>query len=237
MYSTRLTRPGLDFTSLSTTTASLTPEDTRTDYLEPSYLKHNGKPLVSTFNDETISNDAWASFKSSSPAQTYPPPVAPSVRSSTGTHSPPPKQGRQKSPPQHNLSLRRPQALDSQPDMMKLQTWNDAGESHYMGNWWEDPIAGTLILEYVRDYDHKKSICRFWGLSFRRGNGGYYYREYSAERQVVQGAFWHHTLAGNGDCGSDGFGSRKPSTMRRMLLAYSCRGFWEDETCCIYKQW
>jgi glucan endo-1,3-alpha-glucosidase len=39
------------------------------DYLKPfltrpSYFKYNGKPLVSTFGGETVSNDQWSSLKS-----------------------------------------------------------------------------------------------------------------------------------------------------------------------------
>jgi glucan endo-1,3-alpha-glucosidase len=105
-----------------------------------------------------------------------------------------------------NLEVRLGQALALQPDMIELQTWNDAGESHYMGNWWEDPIGGTPILDYVRDYDHKG----YWNIlgpfiqAWKRGDTTM--AGMVPVGKDVQGAFWHHTLTVNADCGADGFG-------------------------------
>ncbi|KAJ4299977.1 hypothetical protein N0V90_005225 [Kalmusia sp. IMI 367209] len=105
-----------------------------------------------------------------------------------------------------NLEVRLEQALALQSDIIELQTWNDAGESHYIGNSWEEPIAGTPILNYTREYDHKgywKIIAPFI-QAWKRGDtttAGMVPTD-----EDVQGAFWHHTLTVNADCGADGFG-------------------------------
>lgn len=53
---------------------------------------------------------------------------------------------------EENLEYRFGQVLQLQPDMVELQTWNDAGESHYMGNSWPEHIAGTNIPAYTENY-------------------------------------------------------------------------------------
>jgi hypothetical protein len=68
---------------------------------------------------------------------------------------------------EQNLEYRFGQVLSLQPDFVEIQTWNDAGESHYMGNSWPEPIAGsdigaTQLLMTTLD------IGRFCPLSSRR---------------------------------------------------------------------
>ena len=42
--------------------------------------------------------------------------------------------------------------LSMQPDFAEVITWNDGGESHYMGNVWNESYAGTPdILTYAND--------------------------------------------------------------------------------------
>ncbi|KAL1596579.1 hypothetical protein SLS60_009227 [Paraconiothyrium brasiliense] len=235
-----------------------------TDYLmsflaRPSYFKINNKPIVSTFNGESVTNDEWTTFKAAvgdillipgfsaatpSPDffttrsaldgvfnwNSWPDSSAGKIEVSdtedaaylAAAHSQnklfimgvSPLQFKHIDPSQNNwyrrgegnLEVRLEQALKLQPDMIELQTWNDAGESHYMGNWWEDPIQGTPILDYVREYDHRG----YWNIlgpfiqAWKRGDtttSGMVPSE-----KDVQGTFWHHTLAVNADCGSDGFG-------------------------------
>lgn len=105
-----------------------------------------------------------------------------------------------------NLETRLGQALAMQPDMIELQTWNDAGESHYFGNSWDDPIANTPILAYTKDYDHRgywKVLAPFI-QAWKRGDTTL--ASMFPSDGVVQGAFWHHPLTVGADCGSDGFG-------------------------------
>ncbi|KAL2796667.1 glycoside hydrolase [Aspergillus keveii] len=56
-----------------------------------------------------------------------------------------------------NLPQRMEQILDLQPDFTKVITWNDGGESHYIGNLWEEGYStAPEILEYANmaDWPH-----------------------------------------------------------------------------------
>jgi glucan endo-1,3-alpha-glucosidase len=55
---------------------------------------------------------------------------------------------------EQNLEYRFSQVLSLQPDFVEIQTWNDAGESHYMGNSWPEPIAESDIEAYSSSYGH-----------------------------------------------------------------------------------
>jgi glucan endo-1,3-alpha-glucosidase len=54
-----------------------------------------------------------------------------------------------------NYVQRMQQILSLQPDLVEVISWNDAGESHYVGNFWAEQIAGSSIGTYTRGYDHK----------------------------------------------------------------------------------
>lgn len=54
-----------------------------------------------------------------------------------------------------NLPERMGQVLQLQPDFVEVITWNDAGESHYVGNFWQEQIAGSTIGDYADGFDHK----------------------------------------------------------------------------------
>ncbi|KAL3494664.1 glycoside hydrolase [Aspergillus germanicus] len=56
-----------------------------------------------------------------------------------------------------NLPQRMEQILDLQPDFTEVITWNDGGESHYIGNLWEEGYStASEILEYANmaDWSH-----------------------------------------------------------------------------------
>ena len=103
-----------------------------------------------------------------------------------------------------NLEYRLGQALELQPDMLQFQSWNDAGESHYMGNTWPETMTNsTEIQELVKDRPHKaywpimKAFIKAWKngdtttVSMVPMNG-----------KPVEGAFWHHTLTVDANCGT-----------------------------------
>ena len=132
---------------------------------------------------------------------------------------------------EQNLEYRFGQVLQLQPDMLELQTWNDAGESHYMGNIWPEPIAGSTIPAYTDGYDH----TGYWQVlapfikAFKRGDTDTS-SIFPTNGKVAQGVFWHHTLLTSGDCSSDGMG--KPSglqnaedevTVSTYGLKFGCR--------------
>jgi len=100
---------------------------------------------------------------------------------------------------EQNLEYRFGQVLQLQPDFIEIQTWNDAGESHYMGNSWPEPIAGSNIGAYTDGYDHTgyKEILPAFIRAYKSGatttNG-----MVPTNGAAVQGTFWHHTLLTTG---------------------------------------
>ncbi|KAF1963744.1 hypothetical protein CC80DRAFT_12420 [Byssothecium circinans] len=108
-----------------------------------------------------------------------------------------------------NLEIRLEQALALQPHMIELQTWNDAGESHYMGNIWPEPMASAdAIHKYVDGYDHKgywqilPAFIRAWKAGETTTAN-----MVPTNGEVAQGAFWHHTLTVGADCSADALGA------------------------------
>lgn len=112
-----------------------------------------------------------------------------------------------------NLENRLLQALELQPDMIELQTWNDAGESHYMGNLWDEPMTGSVIHDYVDGYDHKGywEILQAFIQAYKRGDTDGK-NMVPTNGKAIQGAYWHHTLLVDGDCGADPLG--KPGNVK-----------------------
>jgi hypothetical protein len=100
---------------------------------------------------------------------------------------------------EQNLEVRFGQVLSIQPDFIELQTWNDAGESHYMGNSWPEPKSSTDIPGYTTDYDH----TGFWQIlpafikAFKAG-ATTTASMFPTNGAAVQGTFWHHTLTAAG---------------------------------------
>ena len=111
---------------------------------------------------------------------------------------------------EQNFELRMGQVLAAQPDMLELQTWNDAGESHYMGTIWPEWIVDpdtNPITAYTKDLDHTgyHEILPAFIQAWKRGDT-------TAQNMVptngksVQGVFWHHPLLAGADCSSDPLG-------------------------------
>jgi len=111
-----------------------------------------------------------------------------------------------------NLEYRLGQALSLQPDMLELQTWNDAGESHYMGNIWPEPISGSVIPDYTDGYDH----TGYWQVlpsfiqAWKRGDTGTA-DTVPTNGAAAQGVFWHHTQLVSASCAPDQLGIGEPS--------------------------
>ncbi|KAF1979908.1 hypothetical protein BU23DRAFT_563267 [Bimuria novae-zelandiae CBS 107.79] len=113
---------------------------------------------------------------------------------------------------EQNLEFRIPELLADAPDMIEIQTWNDAPESHYIGNIWDEPNAGNAEAKtWYEGFDHRgyqqvlKPLAKVWHAceagpeNTVPTNGG-----------VVQGAFWHHVLTVEGDCSADPKGKPEP---------------------------
>ncbi|ESZ99053.1 glycoside hydrolase family 71 protein [Sclerotinia borealis F-4128] len=112
-----------------------------------------------------------------------------------------------------NLEFRFQQILTLQPDFIEFQTWNDAGESHYMGNSWPESLVSNSTPEALSslDYDHTayaqilKSFIKVWKSGAKSTD-----TMVPTNGKDVQGTFWHHTLLKGGDCGGDKLGLGKP---------------------------
>jgi glucan endo-1,3-alpha-glucosidase len=107
-----------------------------------------------------------------------------------------------------NLEVRLAQVLKMQPDMLEIQTWNDAGEAHYVGNIWPEPMAGSAAIRaYTEGYSHKgyKEILGPFVTAWKRGDtttAGIV----PSNGKEVQGTYWHHTLLVGADCSADPLG-------------------------------
>ena len=112
-----------------------------------------------------------------------------------------------------NLKYRFGQVLAMQPDFVELQTWNDAGESHYMGNSWPEPISGTAEGAYTENYNHTgyQEILPAFIKAYKAGFNTTD-TMFPTNGKTAQGVFWHHTLLVGGDCSADVLG--KPSAIQ-----------------------
>jgi glucan endo-1,3-alpha-glucosidase len=103
-----------------------------------------------------------------------------------------------------NIEYRIGQVLDLQPDIIQLQSWNDAGEGHYMGNIWTEALYLQQIKDLTNGYDHKgywQALTPFI-QAWKRGDRTTANMVPLNDKRV-QGAFWHHTLTVDGTCTND----------------------------------
>jgi glucan endo-1,3-alpha-glucosidase len=109
-----------------------------------------------------------------------------------------------------NIEVRLAQALDLQPDIIQLQSWNDAGEGHYMGNIWADPLnARTKAVTNGFDHTGYWKILGPFIKSWKSGDRTTA-NMYPASGKVVQGAFWHHALTVKASCDADTLVDKSP---------------------------
>lgn len=102
-----------------------------------------------------------------------------------------------------NLEHRFGQILDLQPDMVQLQSWNDAGEGHYMGSLHADPLDNRTKL-MTNEYDHTGywQILQPFISAWKNGDRTIE-NMYPTGSRAVQGTFWHHTITVGGTCYAD----------------------------------
>ncbi|KAJ5065230.1 glycoside hydrolase [Bipolaris maydis] len=102
-----------------------------------------------------------------------------------------------------NLENRIGQILNVQPDMVQLQTWNDGGESHYMGRLHPEPLDDrTKALTDGYDHTGYWQILPSFINAWKRGDTSTA-NMYPTNGKPVQGTFWHHTLTIGGSCYAD----------------------------------
>jgi glucan endo-1,3-alpha-glucosidase len=103
-----------------------------------------------------------------------------------------------------NLEYRLGQVLSLQPNIIQLQSWNDAGEGHYMGNIWPEAQYLQRTKDLTDGYDHKgywqilTPFIQAWKRSDTTTTN-----MVPLNSKPVQGAFWHHTLTVDGTCTND----------------------------------
>ncbi|KAJ5965247.1 hypothetical protein N7481_011961 [Penicillium waksmanii] len=101
-----------------------------------------------------------------------------------------------------NLSGRMSQALQLQPYFVEVITWNDSGESHYVGDFWQEQIAGSNIGDYATGYNHKGwlQVITPFIKAYKAGT--------TSISQIVPpstkpvGAFWYRPLLTTASCHS-----------------------------------
>ena len=152
-----------------------------------------GKGIVSTTDDETFQ------FQASSISKLFMMGISPIQFKHLDTINNWYRRG------EDNLEYRFGQVLDLQPDMLEFQTWNDAGESHYMGNLWDEPMTGSPNIQaLVKDRDHKGywQVIPAFIQAWKRGDKTTANMVPTNGRDI-QGVFWHHTLTVDAVCASD----------------------------------
>lgn len=101
-----------------------------------------------------------------------------------------------------NLPERMGQALQLQPDFVEVITWNDAGESHYVGNFWQEQIAGSTIGDYSNGFDHKGWLQIVTPFIKAYKDGATSISEISPPSTKPVGALWYRTLLSSASCSS-----------------------------------
>ncbi|EJF61327.1 glycoside hydrolase [Dichomitus squalens LYAD-421 SS1] len=105
-----------------------------------------------------------------------------------------------------NLPERIGQVLALQPDFVEIITWNDAGESHYIGNNWPEAISGAPAIQaYSNGYDHTswQDVLAPFITAYKAGK--------TSLKDVTPfgafaGAYWYRPLLKGASCSGDSLG-------------------------------
>jgi glucan endo-1,3-alpha-glucosidase len=101
-----------------------------------------------------------------------------------------------------NLPQRMGQILDLQPDFVEVITWNDAGESHYVGDFWAEQIAGTDEGDYADGFDHKGWLEIITPFITAYKSGATDVSQILPPSDVPVGSLWYRTLLTTASCSS-----------------------------------
>lgn len=108
------------------------------------------------------------------------------------------------------LAQRIPQILAMQPDFVQIQTWNDAGESNYIGNIWPDGIEGSPVHAYVDGFDHSgwQILLRAFIAAYKSGGrtAADVVPASSSSNKTAEGVFWYRPILASAACASDPLG-------------------------------
>ncbi|KAJ5929890.1 hypothetical protein N7454_006840 [Penicillium verhagenii] len=101
-----------------------------------------------------------------------------------------------------NMPERMGQVLQLQPDFVEVITWNDAGESHYVGDFWQEQIAGTTIGDYADGFDHKGWLQIITPFIKAYKAGATSISQISPPNNTPVGSLWYRTLLTTASCSS-----------------------------------
>ncbi|KAM0513208.1 hypothetical protein ACHAPE_008056 [Trichoderma viride] len=102
-----------------------------------------------------------------------------------------------------NLPQRFQQILDLQPDLVEIITWNDAGEGHYVGNFFQMQIDGTNIGDYANGFDHtgwQQLVSPF--IKAYKGGTATSGSQILPPGSAPVGSLWYRTLLTSASCSS-----------------------------------
>ncbi|KAL2222336.1 putative glucan endo-1,3-alpha-glucosidase agn1 precursor [Thermoascus aurantiacus ATCC 26904] len=127
-----------------------------------------------------------------------------------------------------NYAQRIEQVLELQPDFVEIVTWNDAGESHYIGNFWPEQIAGTDIGNYTNGFDHKgwQQLLPPFIQAYKSGNTDVT-KLYPPSGKSAAGAMWYRPVLTTSDCPQkpSGWQSAQDAVNYAVLLPEGSDGF------------
>jgi glucan endo-1,3-alpha-glucosidase len=101
------------------------------------------------------------------------------------------------------LAQRMPQVLSIQPTFLQILTWNDSGESTYIGNVWPESMPAA----YSNNFDHTG-----WQILLAPFISAYKSGATNVSEIVplngtdIAGSFWYRTLLTSATCASDPLG-------------------------------
>ncbi|OOQ88222.1 putative glucan endo-1,3-alpha-glucosidase agn1 precursor [Penicillium brasilianum] len=101
-----------------------------------------------------------------------------------------------------NLPERMGQALQLQPDFVEVITWNDAGESHYVGDVWQEQIAGSAIGKYSDGFDHKGWLQMITPFIQAFKAGATSISQIATPSTKPVGTLWYRTVLTSASCSS-----------------------------------
>jgi glucan endo-1,3-alpha-glucosidase len=98
-------------------------------------------------------------------------------------------------------------SLADKPEFVQIQTWNDAGESHYIGHLWKEGLTPE-ILAYANQEEHPhegwQPLVASFITAFKTGADASGMRPIN--NQPAIGAMWHHEFLTTADCFGDELG-------------------------------
>ncbi|KAF2170853.1 glycoside hydrolase family 71 protein [Zasmidium cellare ATCC 36951] len=123
-------------------------------------------------------------------------------------------------------------SMNPRPDFVEVITWNDAGESHYIGNiWGEGYNPQELAYGNVQDWPHFgwQSLVASFIDAFKSGKDSS--SMFPASGQKPAGAMWYRTFPKNASCSEDpmgrpnGAGSAVDSVNFAVAVPTSAHGY------------